>query len=578
VSVPIGRADTGGRAPGLRAAAGVLIGPRRWFALAVLLGVLAVVANVLLMATSAFLISRAAVVDSVADLALAITSVRVLAIGRAAFRYLERIATHTSTFRSLTGLRVWAYRAIEPLAPARLDPFRNGDLVTRLVSDVDTLQDVPARVLAPPFVALGVGIVATLLLASFDPVLGAILAAALVLAGLVLPAWLRRRTRRPAESLIDGRAELHATLVDLVVGLPDLVAFGAAGARTADAVARAAAVDSLRLRVARTRGTGSGLVALATSLTSVVVLAVGIALVRDGRLEGVLLAVLPLAAAAAFEAVVPLPAAADLAGTASASASRLAEIAGPGASGMADPAAEPAVTAAPAWTAAPRFEVRGLRFAYPGAQAPVFDGLELDIEAGSTVAVLGPSGTGKSTLVSLLVRFWEPTAGEIRVDGADLSAMDPDAVRAATAVVPQRVDLFNGTIRDNVAVADADVTDARIEEACRMAGLDAFVATLPDGYDTVIGEDGVQLSGGERQRLAIARAVVRDAPLVIFDEGTSDLDPATESEVMDRLAAWLAGRTVLLVTHRGSLAARADAVVVLRDGRAVVTAPGDAVG
>jgi ABC-type multidrug transport system fused ATPase/permease subunit len=214
-------------------------------------------------------------------------------------------------------------------------------------------------------------------------------------------------------------------------------------------------------------------------------------------------------------------------------------------------------------TRPPGIEVRGLTFAYEPGRPPVLDDIDLTVPAGGSLALVGPSGSGKSTLVNLLLRFWDYGQGEIRIGGRELHDLGADDVRAMLGVVSQRVHLFDATIRDNLALADAAVTDAAVETACRQAQLHDFVATLPDGYETRIGEDGVRLSGRERRRLAIARAIIKDAPILILDEATANLDVATEAALLDSLARFMAGRTTIVISHRGSVAARTDRQLVL---------------
>ena len=217
----------------------------------------------------------------------------------------------------------------------------------------------------------------------------------------------------------------------------------------------------------------------------------------------------------------------------------------------------------PAPATAPGIEIRGLRFRYGPDEPFVIDGLDLSVAPGTSLAIVGPSGSGKSTIVNLLLRFWEYHEGEIRIGGRDIRDERAEDVRRLLGVVPQDVHLFDATIRDNLAVADADVTDERIEEACRLAQVHAFIETLPQGYETRVGENGVLLSGGERQRLAIARAIIKDAPILILDEATANLDVETEAALLDSLAPFMAGRTTIVISHRMSVAARTDRQLVL---------------
>ena len=541
-----------------------LLAPHRsWIAIGVLLGFLAIGANVALMATSAYLISKAAIVTNVAEVALAITAVRVLAIARAAFRYLERSVTHRAAFEILADLRAWFYRSIEPLAPARLSDHRSGDLLARIVADIDTLEDFFIRVVGPPLVAALVTAFAAILLGAFDPSLGIALALFLGLTGVVLPWVSRWLSRRPARQLVATRAELSATLVDAVQGIGDLVALDRADAHRARILELGRELDGIGDRLATVRAVSAALTATLAGLAGVTVLAIGVALVTAGRLDGVYLAVLPLVAVASFEIVAPLSAAIQLQDANEAAARRLFELidATPE---VRDPAA--------AWPLPDGhgIEVSGLGFRYGPDEPAVFDGMDLSIPTGTTVALVGSSGSGKTTLVNLLLRFWEYRDGSIRIGGHELHDYPVEVVRAMLGVVSQDVHLFDATIRDNLAVADPDVTDERIVAACRQAQLHDVIERLPDGYGTRIGENGVRLSGGERQRLAIARAILKDAPILILDEATANLDVETERLLMDSLASFMVGRTTLLISHRDAVAARADREWTLDAGRAAV--------
>jgi ATP-binding cassette subfamily C protein CydC len=552
----------------LRRIVGRLAGHRRWVALGAVLSVLAIGSNVALMGLSAYLISRAALATNVAELALAITAVRVLAISRAAFRYLERYATHTATFRILTALRVWFYRSIEPLAPARLAGRRSGDLLARIVADIETLQDLYVRVVVPPVAAAIAIALVCLALGAFDPALGLVTLVGMLAVGVGVPLVGRDRTRAPAARFVAVRAELNAMLVDEIQGIADLTAFDALGGHRSRTLALGEELDATAGRLAAVRGLTVGASVGLAGLTAVALLVVAIPLVVAGRLDGVYLAALPLAAIAAFEAVQPLTLSLQVLETARAAAGRLFELID-----APPPVVDPVEPAEPPATFG--LEVRALRFRY-GSDGPLaLDGLDLSIPAGTTLAVLGPSGAGKSTLVNLLLRFWDYDEGEIRIGGRELRELAIDDARRLFGVVSQQVHLFDASIRENLALADPDVTDERIEAACRAVQLDRFIESLPHGYRTLVGENGVRLSGGERQRLAIARAIVRDAPILVLDEATANLDTRTERRLMDALVPFMAGRTTLLISHRPALARLADAAVLVEDGKARSLGPGE---
>ncbi len=541
---------------------GLLASEWTMLGLGVVFGAIAIGANVALMGLSAFLISKAAVATNVADLALAITSVRVLAIARAAFRYLERYTSHAATLRLVADLRVWAYAALEPLAPAGLVDRRGGDLLTRIVTDVDALEDLSIRVVAPPLIAALVTAGTCLALGVLDPALGVVVLAFLVLTGVALPLLNRRLSRAAASDVVRRRGELRATVVDTLSGIAELAALDQADRQRTRLLALGDAADLAAERLAFARAATVGLGTLLAGLCGVAVLGIAIGLVDAGRLDPLLLAAVPLAAVAAFEAVQPLGLSVQLLDTSRASAARLFELTD----------AAPAVVDPPEPISLPvagDLAVHDLRFGYDAARKPIVDGLDLAIPEGGSLAVVGPSGAGKTTLVNLILRFWEPDAGTIRIGGGDVRTSRAADVRARIALVSQRVDLFDATIRDNCSLADPEATDPAILAACRVAQLDDLLERCPAGLDTRIGEDGVRLSGGERRRLAIARALLRDAPILILDEPTADLDPATEGRLIEALRPVVATRTTLLITHSPRLAAMADRTIVLDGGRIV---------
>lgn len=539
-----------------------LIAPFRWWIVAgVLLSFAVTGASVGLMAVSAYLISKAALARDMTDLAVWITGVRFFAVSRAALRYAERYVTHLATFRILTSLRVWFYRAIEPLAPARLAPYRSGDLLARVVADIETLENFYLRVVIPPLAAALVTLLACLLLGSFDVWLGVALLAFLLLTGVALPLASRWLSRHPAAEAIALRAELNATLVDDIQGIADLLACGQEEVYQARTLRLSQQLHQAQQRLAQVRGLGNGLAALCASLAALTVLFLAIPLVTAGQIDGVFLALLPLAAIAAFEAVQPLAHAWQTLESSQAAARRIFELVdAPGLSGRRiDGGTSMGATGQPPTTAADltvldsgglSIEIRDLRFRYAADEPLVLDGVSFSVPAGGRAAIVGPNGSGKSSLVNLLLRFWDYEGGTIRVGGRDLREMSADEARGLLAVVPQHTHLFNATIRDNLHLANPDASDDELIAACQQAQLHDFIQSLPQGYDTLVGENGLLLSGGERQRLAIARAVLKDAPILILDEATSQLDALTEQRLLQSLAAFMSRRTTLLISHR----------------------------
>jgi thiol reductant ABC exporter CydC subunit len=529
---------------------------------AALLGFATLGSGVGLMATSAYLIASAALHPPLGALQVAIVGVRFLGTSRGLLRYLDRLVSHDVALRLLARLRVFVYGALVPLAPARLQPHRSGDLVGRLVADVETLEGLYTSVVGPTLAAVLAAAVVAALLWPRGPWLAVAALAGLAAAGALLPLVAAPWGDAAGEAAVATRSGLEALVVDGVQGVGDLLAFdrGAAHVEAVEAASRSLVAQ--QGRQARASALGSALTTLASDLTVVAVLALAIRAAAAGSLPPVQIAVATLLALAAFEAVAGLPAAYQGLGAVRAAARRLFELTD-----------TPPLVADPA---EPRrlgdgavLEVRDLAFTYPGEERPTLDGIRLEIARGRVVALVGPSGSGKSTLVSLLLRFWDAPPGSIRIDGNDVREAAADDVRARIACVAQRTRLFTGTIRDNLQLARPAATAEERADAARRAGLADFLASLPEGDLTWIGEEGLRLSGGERRRVALARAFLSDAPFLVLDEPTADLDAITERAVLETILAERARRGILLVTHRLVALESADEVVVLRGGRIV---------
>ncbi|MCB0133070.1 MAG: thiol reductant ABC exporter subunit CydC, partial [Caldilineaceae bacterium] len=526
---------------------------RGWIALAVLLSFATIGSSVGLMAVSAYLISKAALSPQMSDLSLAITGVRFFAIARAGLRYGERYVSHATTFRILTRLRVWFYSALEPLAPARLETLRDGDLLTRISSDIETLESFFLRVVVPPFSAALVTLFACLVLGAFDAWLGLALLFFLLLTGVALP-WLTHHLgRQPAGDLVALRAELAADMVDQIQGMADLLIYDE-GTRMEKKLSALEAVTAReRQKLAHIRGLGNGLAALFTGLAAVTVLIIAIPLVTGGAIEGVYLALLPLTAIASFEAVQPLALALQMLDANRAAADRLFQLID------AKPAVVDPIVADPivADTGCKRISaekmglrITDLRFRYGPDQPWILDGLSVSLPPGGRMLLTGPSGVGKSTLVNLLLRFYEYQEGEIYLGEQEIRGCPGDDVRRRIGLVSQRDHFFNTSIRDNLLLANPDAGEAALEAACRAAQIHTTIAAWPDGYNTLVGDNGVRLSGGQRQRLAIARAILKDPRILLLDEATSALDSESEELVQDALDRLMQGRTSVIIAHR----------------------------
>ncbi|TXS30496.1 thiol reductant ABC exporter subunit CydD [Streptomyces sp. ms191] len=556
---PVGPADRGALAR-VRAMAGGLKGR---MGLALLLGSLALGSAVGLMAVSGWLISRASEQPPVLYLMVAVTATRAFGIGRAVFRYAERLVSHDAVLRMLAELRVAVYRRLERIAPAGLRRTRRGDLLSRLVQDVDALQDYWLRWLLPAGAALVVGAGSVGFTAWLLPEAGAVLAAGLLTAGVAVPAVSGVLARRAEGRLAPARGTLATTVVDLLRGCAELTVAGALNDRIGRARAADRTLTAIASRQAAATALGAGLSALACGLTVAAAAVVGVQAVHDGRLAGVTLAVVVLTPLAAFEAVTGLPLAVQYRQRVRRSAERVHEVLD-----APVPVHEPEHPAAPPKSPFP-VQVAGLSARHAGQARDALSDFTLTLEAGRRVAVVGPSGSGKTTLAQVLLRFLDAGSGTYRLGGTETSALDSDDVRRLVGLCAQDAHTFDSSLRENLRLARPGAHDDELRTALRRARLLDWVDELPHGLDTLVGEHGSRLSGGQRQRLALARALLADFPVLVLDEPAEHLDLATADALTDDLLRATEGRTTVLITHRLRGLDAVDEVVVLDEGRTV---------
>lgn len=530
--------------------------------LAALFGILTVAANIGLLATSALLIASAALHPPLAALSVAITGVRFFGISRAVFRYGERYIAHTATFQILYSLRVWFYSRLEPLAPARLAEYRSGDLLGRLVADIDTLQFFYLRVIAPPLVAFVILIVMSWWLAGFTALLSWLLVIAFLLGGVAVPYLVRELSRGNSQALLAERAKLKATLVDTLDGITELAAFHQTGRQAALVAAIGRQLNRFQSKAAVLSACTEGLNSLVVNGAVWGTLVLATPLVASGKIESIYLAVLVLAVQASFEAIQPLPLAAHYLEESMAAAHRLFELAD----------TTPAVDETGKKGICPSgfdLSFSNIHFTYPGETQPVLRNISFSLPAGKRLAIVGASGAGKTTLVSLLLRFWDYQGGSILLGGHELQDYQPEELRRYFAVVSQHTHLFHSSIGDNIRLAQPEALPEQVTAAAKSAAIDEFINTLPQGYNTPVGLNGKGVSGGQRQRLSITRALLKNAPILILDEPTVGLDAITEQEVMEAIAVLMTGRTTLLITHRLTGLQLMDEILVLDQGQIV---------
>jgi ATP-binding cassette, subfamily C, bacterial CydC len=530
--------------------------PRRRVALSIVLGALALGFGVALMTTAGYLISRAAEQPPILALTTVIVAVRFFALARPLGRYLERLASHDLVLRALGRTRAAFYERIEPLAPAELEAYRRGDLVSRMVDDVDALQALYLRGVMPSLVGLVVAVACVIACALLIPSAALALAVGLVLGGIAVPLLAGRLARRARSRQAAARGDLTAELVELLRGAPELAAYG----REGDALARVRTADRELARLGRADALVAGLAdaagILVAGLTTVAVLAVAVAAHDAGTLDRVLVATLALLALSSFDVVAPLPAAARELSPTLASGRRVLELMDrePSVTDRSDPDVVS--------NARPVVALEGVTAGYAD-EAPVLERFDLRLEPGERVALVGPSGAGKTTVTNLVLRFLDPRDGRVSIGGRDVRDLRQEDVRNTFALAGQEAHVFDSTIRENLRLAWPSASDAELWDALRRARLDEWAASLPDGLDTLVGEDGARLSGGQRQRLVVARALLSTAPVLILDEPTAHLDPDTAEELVADVLDVADERSVLLITHRPEGLDLCDRVVEL---------------
>jgi len=551
--------ERGPKAP-LRATLALARPVRRRLAFATLLGAGALASAIGLIATSAWLISRSAQHPQESAVALAIVGVQFFALARGLLRYAERLVAHDAAFRLLAELRVRVYERLEALAPLGLPAFRSGDLLARLIGDVDSIQDLLLRVLPPFAIAVIVGALTVGVVALMLPAAALILLASLLLAGALVP-WLTGRLAARAEARqAAARGEMTATVVDLIEGAPELAVNGATPRALERALAADAELTAVAAASARTAGVGQGLTSLCMGLAMWGGLVVGVAAVHAGKLNGVLLAGIALIPLVAFELVAPLPAATQMLQRVRRSAARLLEVMDAPA-----PVDEPAV--ALALVRGPHLlRVHDLRVKYPGATHWALAGIDLELRPGRRVAVVGASGAGKSTLAAVLLRFAPYQRGSVTLDGVEIADLAGDQCRQVIGLVAQDAHVFDNTLAENLRLARRGAGDDQLRAALAQARLLEWADGLPAGLQTELGERGARMSSGQRQRLAIARALLADFPLLVLDEPGEHLDTQAADEIVADLLAASQERATLLITHRLAGLAEVDEILVLERG------------
>ena len=476
------------------------------------------------------------------------------------FTWAESWVAHDLAYRLLAEMRVDVYNKLDPLTPAYMVRRRSGDLVSIVGGDVELVEFFFAHTITPAFVAILVpaGVLATLAFVAW-PV--ALVLSPFLLAVAISPFMAQKRSEGLGEELRSQLGDVHAHMVDSIQGMREISAFGRGPARTAEMVDNSWKFAHFQLRFLKERAFQIGFIEGMTALGGLAVLTMGVWLMTNGDITRPQLILSVILSVAAFAPI------SDIARTIKqlmetlAAARRLFVV-----HDEPVPVVDGPGVHAGGNGHAPAISFDHVGFSYGHGEAQALHGVSFDVQSGQTVALVGRSGAGKTTCANLVMRFWDPGEGHVRLSGHDLRDFELEDLRNQIALVSQDTYLFNASIRDNLRLGKIDASDSEIEEAAQQANAHEFISTFPDGYDTLVGERGMQLSGGQRQRISIARALLKNAPVLILDEATSHLDAVNERQALETL---MAGRTTVVIAHRLSTIREADRIVVLDNGHAV---------
>ena len=485
--------------------------------------------------------------------------VRGLAMSRTAGRWGERVVSHNATFKLLTDLRIFFFKKLAPLIPGRISNLRDADLLNRLVADVDAMDHVYLRLVSPVTVGVFGIFFLTLFLMWFDSSLGLILGSILLIMLLVWPILFYKLGKRNGGELTQNKADLRVTTLDWIEGYSELTLFGAEERYRNAILETQQKLMANQFVNANLTGMASAALMLFNGLTLVLMLwlaADGV----GGNAPDPFIALMAFATMASFELLMPIAGAFQHLGQTLSSARRLNEVI----------LSEPEVQ-----FAEEKLDINkplditfsNVTFNYPDSERSVLNAVDLTIPATNKIAIVGQTGSGKSTLIQLLTRYWDPKKGYISIAGIELTQWNESQLRESISVVSQRVDILNGTLRDNLLIARPEATDDHLANILKDVGLEKLLEN--NALDSWLGDGGRQLSGGEKRRIGIARAIIHDAPILLLDEPTEGLDKQTEHSIMKLFEKHFEGKTVIFITHRLIGLESMDSIVLIEQGEIV---------
>jgi len=527
--------------------------------LASLLGFLTIGSSIGLLMTSAYVIAKAALHPHIGELSIGIVGVRFFGISRGLLRYAERLFSHEVTFTLLAKFRVWFFKSIEPLFPSKTGRFTSGDLLARVVSDVENLEHIFIRVISPPFIAIAVGLLVSMIFALFNVTLLIPFLIPYLLAGIGVPFLTYKLSAKYGEDIILLRSRLTEISLDGIEGKNELISFGKAGEHDAEFNEVNQKLIKLKRKMKLISGMNESLIGLMMNVAVIAVIIASVPLVNSGLISGTSLSILALGTMAAFEAVLPIPLALQYLNSSIKAGDRLFQIT--------EQVADEKESRNHKFNGK-NIELKNVSFSYKENEE-VLKEISIKVEAKEKIAIIGGSGAGKSSIINLLLNFWKTNSGSITIDGIDYKEISEDKIREKFSAIPQRVFLFSDTIKGNLLIAKPDATDENLWSALEKAELKEFVESLPDKLDTWIGNQGKQLSGGERKRIAIARAILKDSNIFICDEITADLDSVNEMNIINTIHSVTKEKSLIYITHRLVDMEKFNAIYLVEKGRIV---------
>ena len=538
-----------------------------WLVSGIILSLITSMAAITLLSLSGWFITASAMAGLLSidgnvlafNFMLPAAQIRALAIMRTLGRYAERLVTHEATFRVLAQIRSWFFQQLIPLVPGRLALMRSGDLLSRMTADIDALDALYLRLVAPVFVAiLGVTAV-TIVLATYAPIISIANGLILLVAAVYVPWLFNRLGNEGAERITVLMANYKIRQVDTLQGFADLLANQAYERYSVFLQQFSDRMIHTQRQNNCLTGISSAITFLLSQISFTVVLILAGLLYTENQLTGSEVALVVFCVLASFELVTPLPQALQMLAKTQKSAQRIRQVA----------KLKPTITEPQQILLLPQsydLQLSDVCFRYSDQQDWVLKNINVQIPLGTKLAILGASGSGKTTLLHLIMHYFDPELGQVALAGYSLSQYGSEPLMTCFGVLSQRSQLFATTIKENLLIAKPDATAKELDAAIKAAGLEKFISYLPEGLNTWVGESGVKVSGGEARRIALARLYLKDAPILILDEPTEGLDSETERDVFQALSVFATKKTIIMVTHRAAGLSLVDKVYRMEQG------------